>query len=185
MKSLFHPLALCLILAACSDAQTPLEAEHTLPLLNAAETGDLPAIRHLIGSSSPIDERDACLWTPLMKAALNGHTEAVRLLIEAGADVNLRDKGGYTPLMLAASNNHVAVLDLLIMKGAHLDLREQTGGFTALIWAAKLGHIEAVRRLLASGADRSICDFEGKRAIDQARKMGRESIIALLDQAPE
>ena len=177
----FMTFAIYLSLTACFEAgDTETSAGETPPLISAAETGDLPGIARLITDDSPVDVRDACLWTPLMKAALNGHAEAARRLIEAGADVNLIDKGGYSALMLAASNNHVAVMDLLIDKGADPNLVEQTGGFTALIWAAQLGREAAVSRLLRTPADASARDFDGRSALDWASLNGHQATVALL-----
>lgn len=144
--SLFLTLAACTAEPETADRQEP-------PLLTAAENGDLPTIQRLTAENSAVDIRDACLWTPLMKAALNGHTQAVLQLIQANADVNLVDKDGYSALMLAASNNHADIIDLLINAGANLDLVEQTGGFTAMIWSAKLGHTAAIRQLVSAQAD--------------------------------
>jgi ankyrin repeat protein len=115
-----------------------------------------------------------------MKAALNGHTKAVERLILAGADVNQKDKGGYSSLMLAASNNHPDIIDLLIGAGADINQVEITKGWTALIWASKLGHKEAVERLLAYQADRNITDFDGKRAVDWAKESHFQEIVSLL-----
>jgi ankyrin repeat protein len=175
-------LPFCLILPGCGDdAAEEANIDETPALLIAAESGDLPTLTKLIEGDSPvIDVKDACFWTPLMKAALNGHTKVVERLIMAGADVNQLDKGGYSSLMLAASNNHPDIIDLLIDAGANIDQVESTKGWTALIWASKLGHQEAVARLLAYQADRDITDFSGKRALDWARENDFLKIIALL-----
>lgn len=174
------PLIFSLSLMACSNEEPATDFDEQPPLLSAAEQGDLPAISRLIADASPVDIRDACLWTPLMKAALNGHPEAAQRLIEAGADVNLTDKGGYSALMLAASNNHTAIVDLLLAAGADPNQVEQTGGFDALIWAAQLGHEATVERLLASPADRTRRDFDGKSAEDWARVNGHRQVLKLL-----
>jgi ankyrin repeat protein len=175
-------LPFCLFWLGCSnDAVEEADIEETPALLIAAERGDLPTLTKLIeGNTATIDVKDACFWTPLMKAALNGHTEAVERLILAGADVNQIDKGGYSSLMLAASNNHPDIIDLLIKAGANIDQIEITKGWTALIWASKQGHREAVERLLAYQADRKIVDFSGMRALDWARENRFQKIVSLL-----
>jgi ankyrin repeat protein len=175
-------LPLCLTWLGCSnDAVEEADIEEAPALLIAAEKGDLPSLTKLMEDDSAIiDIKDACFWTPLMKAALNGHTEVVERLILAGADVNQLDKGGYSSLMLAASNNHPDIIDLLIKAGASIDQVEVTKGWTALIWASKQGHREAVERLLAYHADRNIADLSGKRALDWARENHFQKIVALL-----
>jgi uncharacterized protein len=174
-------LTLCLVLGACFEPEEPDAQSMQQPsLLAAAEQGDLPGINRLITQTTEVDIRDACLWTPLMNAALNGHREAARRLLEAGADVNLTDKGGYSALMLAASNNHDDLVELLVSAGADLNQVEQTGGFTALIWASQLGHTASVKRLLNAHADTTIKDFDGMSASDRARENGHQDILALL-----
>ncbi|MEW8051442.1 MAG: ankyrin repeat domain-containing protein [Candidatus Thiodiazotropha sp.] len=182
-RLIFWLLPLSLIWHGCSnDTSDKADTEETPALLIAAEHGDLPTLTKLIeGNDSVIDVRDACFWTPLMKAALNGHTEAVERLILAGADVNQKDMGGYSSLMLAASNNHPDIIDLLIKAGADIDQIEMTKGWTALIWAAKRGHKEAVENILAYPADREISDFSGMRALDWARQNQFHEIAALLE----
>jgi ankyrin repeat protein len=49
-----------------------------------------------------------------------------------------------------------------------------------LIWAAKLGHREAVERLLAYPVNREISDFSGKRALDWAKENQFHEIARLL-----
>ncbi|MGD8911987.1 MAG: ankyrin repeat domain-containing protein [Candidatus Thiodiazotropha sp.] len=178
----FWLLPLCLAWQGCSDDVSEATMIDEPPaLLIAAENGDLPTLTKLIeGDTTAIDVKDACFWTPLMKAALNGHTKAVERLIVAGADVNQKDKGGYSSLMLAASNNHPDIIDLLIKAGADINQVEMTKGWTALIWASKQGHKEAVERLLAYQADQSIADFSGKRAMDWAKENHFQEIASLL-----
>ncbi|MBT3026614.1 MAG: ankyrin repeat domain-containing protein [Candidatus Thiodiazotropha sp. (ex Ctena orbiculata)] len=174
-------LALVLLLSGCAnDRSEEMAVDERPKLLIAAERGDLPTLTRLLESEPTIDVKDACLWTPLMKAALNGHYEAAKRLIQAGADVNQTDKGGYSSLMLAASNNHPDMVELLLESGAEIDQVETTKGWTALIWAAKLGHRDAVMHLLNYPVDRGIVDFSGKRALDWARENRFHEIAALL-----
>ena len=56
---------------------------------------------------------------------------------------------------------------MLIDKGANLDEVDDRGK-TALMMAAELGHIEAVKELLQRGAKSEIKDKEGKFAVDNA-----------------
>lgn len=175
-------LIFLLFLHACSKQTAEEDADLAIsPLLYAAETGDLPAISRLLEHSAPVDVMDACFWTPLMKAALNGHTEVVSRLLKAGADVNQTDKGGYSSLMLAASNNHSEIVEILIEAGATINQVETTNGWTALIWAAKLGHTETVQQLLKHSVDHDMTDFTGKRALDWANQNQHQAIIALLE----
>nr|WP_246345595.1 ankyrin repeat domain-containing protein [endosymbiont of Lamellibrachia barhami] len=103
-------------------------------------------------------------------------------MLDAGADVNLTDKGGYSAVMLAASNNHARVVGLLLKRGANIDQVETTGGWTALIWATKLGHRETVDTLLTHQANPGLRDLKGRSALDWAHDQGHQTIIELLSE---
>lgn len=163
----------------CGESEQARQ-EQGLALIQFAERGDVSALDALLKRHTNVDWRDSCDWTPLMKAALHGHLEIARHLLAAGAAVDAADQGGYTSLLLAASNNHADIISLLLDHGAMIDAQENTQGFTALIWAAQRGHHEAVERLLARDADRSLPDFEGKTAAHHAAEQGYKALIAKL-----
>jgi len=175
-------LVLAAVLNACSQKPIDPAAPPEPPLILAAELGDLPRIDHLLGreQSALVDVRDSCAWTPLMKAAQNGHLQSVQRLLDAGAQTGLGDKGGYTALMLAASNNHAAVVELLLEYGADPNRREQTRGWSALIWAAKRGHLDSFDTLLKAGAEHRFLDKQGKSALDWADANGHRLIAEKL-----
>lgn len=184
MRHILRHLSTVVLLALAGCGAEPPDSglgDDIPPLLIAAEQGDLPGIEALLQKRPLADVRDSCDWTPLMKAALNGHTEAVARLLEAGAAVDARDKGGYTALLLAASNDHAGVVRMLLEQGAMVDHQELTKGWTALIWAAKLGHGETVDELLTHGADRTLRDFSGRTAAAWAREEGHTRIAARLE----
>jgi ankyrin repeat protein len=110
----------------------------------------------------------------IMSAARAGGVEAVAHLIEAGADVNARERWfGETPLMWAAAENHADVVRALVKAGAAVDARSTViaapvlefprsggpnspfprGGWTALMFAAREGAIDAAGALADLGAD--------------------------------
>jgi ankyrin repeat protein len=91
--------------------------------------------------------------TALMTAARTGNVDAVKALAAHGANVNAKETWrGQTALMWAAAEDHGAVIRLLKDLGADLNARS-SGGFTALLFAARGGRAEAVKALLASGAN--------------------------------
>ena len=96
------------------------------------------------------------------------------MLLKAGSSVNAAEGWrGETALMWAAAENHAAVVKLLIERGAAMDARSRTlkfpnirynlathgtlpppqGGFTALMFAARQGAVDAARALADAGAD--------------------------------
>eukprot|EP00741_Cyanophora_paradoxa_P019905 tig00021178_g19210.t1 len=147
----------------------------------AAEGGDPAVIRYLLSRGADLEARDGEGMTPLLKAAACGHGPAVEALADAGADVAARETGPYgAPLPegraargvpdLAPALSHPGVLRLLGARGIPYDLAAQESVFvrgafpivrqklmrTPLGHAAKRGDAEAVRALLAAGADPNV-----------------------------
>ncbi len=180
MKIPIRFLPCVLLLFSCQGSDAP-NGTSSGSILSAAEQGDLQQLNHYLMGQQLVNLRDACWFTPLMKAALNGHLEAVKKLVEKGAEIDLMDKGGYTAMMLAASNNFHDIVDYLLQQGADVNHTEHTHGWTALIWAAKRGHVETVTILLKHQPNLEIQDGAEKTALDHAQEMQFEEVIALLE----
>lgn len=180
MNILSGLIPLLFLLVSCGGNNTPVEPPR-ITLLSAAEQGNLHQLDQFLVGTQLVNMRDACLFTPLMKAALNGHLEAVEKLVDKGAEIDLMDKGGYTAMMLAASNNFHQIVDYLILQGADVNHIENTHGWTALLWAAKRGHVETVRILRQHQADVQVRDDQQKTALDYAQEMQFHEVIALLE----
>ena len=114
--------------------------------------------------------------SPLMIAALKGHLELVKKLIDRGADIN---KTGWAPLHYAATTGQLAIMQLLLDQNAYIDA-ESPNGTTPLMMAAHYGTPEAVKLLLAAGADPSLKNQLGMTAIDFANRANREDSADLI-----
>jgi ankyrin repeat protein len=112
---------------------------------------------------TPSDDPQEVLDEALVWAAKSGRDEAVARLVELGARVEADPYRG-TPLTWAAVNNRVSTVQLLVELGADPNRRGTFGGpdhgegVTALHVSAQAGRSEAVRALLAAGADPSLRD---------------------------
>jgi ankyrin repeat protein len=100
-------------------------------------------------------------WADLHDALRAGDADWVRALIEAGADVRYKRKKGYDALIDAVHSHEVDrnprlldVLRLLVEHGADLS-GESDYSETGLRVLSRIGRFDAVRLLLAAGADRS------------------------------
>ena len=133
------------------------------PLIIAAEQGDAVRVDDLLARGVQFEALDDCGWSAMMRAAASGHTAIVKTLLERGADINRRDKAA---VLATVINNRPAVLALLIERGADLDVQEKDIGNSALMWAVRDGNIVLQRMLLAAGADPSLSNKAGERAVD-------------------
>ena len=153
------------------------------PLWMAATNGSAEMIRVLVDAGADVNAANGTGATPLMAAAMSGSGDAVVLLLDEGAFANARETAnGQTPLMFAAWEDRADVIRLLIDRGAHVGLTswvvsmaEQQydsdgnplpprrprapggnsvmGGMTALLFAARDGHLAAVEALVEGGAN--------------------------------
>ena len=106
---------------------------------------------------------------PILTCARTGSVPAVRALLARGADIDAVDAWrGQTPLMWAAAENHVPVMGLLLESGAAVDA-SSTGGFTALMFAVRQDARDALRLLIAAGAEVNVHQPD-----PAARAAGRE-----------
>lgn len=110
--------------------------------------------------------------TALDVAATLGHVEVLRVMLDHGVDPNLaHNPSGSTALhrVADAPSGRVAATKLLVDAG--VDVNKQTvHGETALHWAAVtargVGSSDAVDALLRCGADETLPDIDGAKAVD-------------------
>jgi len=143
----------------------------------AAKSGNAEQISLLLDAGADPNIALPMGETPLMTASRAGTEDGVRMLLDAGADVNAREQSReQTALMWAVAQGHAAVARLLINAGANLEARskvrpqlmfadatnggafdqgvvEQLGGYSALLFAARIGDVGVARFLLAAEAD--------------------------------
>lgn len=106
------------------------------PLVGAARTGDIAAIRALAARGADLNAPEGVNdWTPLLHAVHKNQIGAVQALLDAGADPNRANPEGRTPLMMAAGYGYTDIVKLLLRRGADRRLRDAHGK-TALDYAA-------------------------------------------------
>ena len=152
------------------DATTRIDS--MTPLFMAAKSGEAAAIEALLDAGAGVGEANENGTTVLMTAAASGSVDAVQALIDGGADVNAKEKtNGQTALMFASTLNRAGAIKILIENGADTDVTTEVsklpvrgrggrrsgpgvvGGMTALHFAARDAQMDAVRALVAGGAD--------------------------------
>ena len=124
----------------------------TQALVEAARSGDLPAIASLIEAGANVNGTASGDDPPLIAAARGGRLAAVRLLLDRGSNPNLSAAGEGTPLSVGAREGHTSVVQLLLDRGASINYARGSEG-TALMLASGAGRLDTVRLLVARGAD--------------------------------
>ena len=114
----------------------------------------------------------------ILIAARVGHVEAIKKHLADGADVNAKDKDNrFTALDEAIRHKKTEAADLLRKHGgktaAWLDAGE------SILIAASAGHVEAIKKHLAAGADVN-AHLSGFTALHKAAKEGHKEIVELL-----
>jgi ankyrin repeat protein len=164
------------------------------PLLHASRIGDATMVELLLQAGADPKRAHPEGETPLLAAARAGSVPAVRLLLARGVDVNGAESFQQTTaLMWASAEGHIDVVDLLIEAGAdpnrqaHITSLTQrhnadhpTGGFTALMYAARSGNDALVRRLVQRGANVNLKNGDGASAAMIAMYNDRFDVAATL-----
>jgi uncharacterized protein len=146
------------------------------PLMFVARNGNLPALELLLKHGAEINAKESLRsTTALMWAVEQGHTDAVKLLIQHGADVGVASgfdsKGGtayLAPTVKGRANQEKSFRKLrLDSKTGELSAKDaealaaafgvpnntKGGGLTALVLAAREGHLDCVKLLIEAHAN--------------------------------
>lgn len=122
---------------------------------------------------------------PIADAARRGDTDAVRALLQSGGDVNAAEGDGMTALHWAADRGDARLAALLLAAGANPEAGTRIGRHTPLHVAARAGHSEVVRALLAGRSpkvDVNALTTTGAAPLHFAAASGsRETIELLID----
>jgi ankyrin repeat protein len=109
------------LLKAGANPKVALPTGET-PLMTAARTGKLDAVKALLARGVDVNAREASRGqTALMWAVSERHGEVAQTLIEHGAEVRAGSRSGFTPLMFAARQGDLAVVKMLLAHGANVN----------------------------------------------------------------
>ncbi|MES2786490.1 MAG: ankyrin repeat domain-containing protein [Pseudomonadota bacterium] len=157
-------------------AESPWKADERGPdgstaMFCAARRNNIGAIKTLMQRiPTHLETPDNKGDTPLIAATYMERSETVETLLTLGADAYVRGSSGGTALHIAATRCDMQLIidALLNWEPGLVDFRS-TGGETALCLAAKQGNGEAVRALLAAGADPDLAEVDLSRFMRSER----------------
>jgi ankyrin repeat protein len=144
----------------------------TNPLVEAATSGNLAAVRALLAQGAEPEVIDQAL----SGAAANGQIDVVKFLLDNGARINA---GEGDALSGAAANGQIDVVKFLLDKGAKIDAGEGDAG-TALLRAVEGDHADIVTLLLDKGANMDAGDRQGTTPLIEAVEKNRAALVELL-----
>jgi len=166
-----------LVFVVLNLASTTIQAA---AIHDAAKSGELDQIQHLVVTGVDVNEKTVRGETPLIIAALAGNGEIVNYLLQGGADINAQRASGLTALHGAAYAGQTEIVLLLVARGAAVDGSSNRFGTPPLILAAEENHIETVSSLLEHGADINAVEMNGISATSKAGWREQWNMLKLL-----
>ena len=169
------------LLSAGGDPNLAHIATGTTPLMFAARSGDVEAVSTLLAVLSPeaVDTMDEHGSTALGLCSLTCHVKVAKLLLAAGADGFKPDASGNTALHVGAfyctEPSGAAFAEMMLTHDVPATVNSinimSTYGRTALMLAAKQGHMGYYEALLHAGADDALVSpFDQKTVEDFKRE---------------
>jgi len=162
--------------ASVKTAEAKLPEGQTL-LMHAARTGNVASLKALLAAGSNLHTREtrtgttAAIW-----AATGNRADAVRVLAEAGADLNVLSKVTSYPhtqngVLLSGLEEGYSYVGQTVLP---------RGGWSAVMYAAREGAVDAARALADSGANLDLSDPEGTTALIIAIINGHYDVAGVL-----
>lgn len=154
----------------------------SLLLIEAARYGKSEYVGVLLRAGADMAAHDS-YWndSALIVASREGHPDAVRLLIDAGADVNYTNSHFSSALQEAVKSDsakHLEVARMLITARADVNAGRAV---TVLMEASRNSNPEAIKSLIAAGANVNAATNQGTALIQAVRKNRAENVAALLE----
>jgi len=176
-----------------------VRAREVNEMIWAASKGDLGAMQDRLSRGGNLNIADYDQRTPLHLAATENQVEVVRFYVEqamaTGAPEQLspRDRWGGTPLDDADQQGNADIVSLLEGAGAERGVTQvkakppglqkaaavhgRSSVTDELIWAASLGDLLAVRRLVAQGVPLDVPDYDQRTAVHLAASEGHFDVV--------
>ena len=169
---------LCAVMALGVAASAEAAARR-VALIDAVKSGNVATVKSLVAQKANVNATEADGTTALHWAAHLNDAVAADLLIKAGANVKAVTRNGATPFALACYKGNAAVIERLLAAGE--DPNSVVTGEPVLMMVARAGSPDAVRALLAKGANVNVTEAQrGQSALMWAASEGNEPAMKVL-----
>ena len=167
------------LLGAGADADTAVRTGET-PLMTCARTGTRDGVAALLEHGAAVDARESVEdQTALMWAVARRHADVVEVLLAHGADVTARSRVR-RQVISRRLQSELRYGELGRRYGTDAE-ETRAGGFTPMLFAARVGDVRSARLLQAAGASVNDTAPDGASAILVATHSGhREAATWLL-----
>ncbi|HYN67152.1 MAG TPA: ankyrin repeat domain-containing protein [Ornithinibacter sp.] len=155
---------------AAADGHRP-SSDPDAAVLAAAAAGDADAVALALRDGARLEVRDESGRTPLLLASAGDHVEVARVLVAMGADPDALDDQQDSPWLVTGVTGSVEMLEALLPASPDLGLRNRFGG-VSVIPASERGHVDYVRRVVATGIDVNHVNSLGWTALLEAVVLG-------------
>ena len=148
------------LIADGADPDAPHSWVGARALHIAVKKGNLDLALELINMGANINCQDNWGNTAVHHAIYSKNPRMLAALLTCHPDVNISNRSRRTPLHEAARHpEEPDLFNFLLFIGANYDLMDGSG-FRAIHYAAKSGHIRALRALIDKGVDVNVQDYD-------------------------
>ncbi|XP_011052834.1 PREDICTED: caseinolytic peptidase B protein homolog [Acromyrmex echinatior] len=145
----------------------------------AVQYGNISELKRSIASGIDVNIRHPLGWTALQTAAINQKEDIIKILLDNGADVNAGDN--FVNVYRTAMEKGLPSLDVLTKReeefSDRLNNRATFQGFTALHYAVLANSETCVKALLDGGANPTIENEAGHRAVEYAKEREMKEML--------
>lgn len=152
------------------------------PVLATIVSRKLSVLRTLLERGATLNGETSWGMTPLLAAVMTDDVVAVSILSEFSVDLDYETAFCARAVHLAADKGRVRVLTALLRSAASVNARNRSGR-SPLMQAVLSNQFEAIKVLLAFGADTHAIDPSGLTAFQQANALGFAHIASMLSSA--
>ena len=177
------------LIAQGADVNAP-QGDGMTALHWAALNGNLTIVNALLAAHARVESVTRLgNYTPIHLASSRGHADAVGALLNAGGSATAVTSTGVQPIHLAAQAGNPDALKALLDHGADVNARDATHGRTPLVFAVSENRLDAMKLLIAKGANvaqtTKVIDYPQRSAADSADRVARDrAITAATGKAP-